>query len=52
MQMCPEKDYSTVVKMLALILMIIIDVKFRVGIEETKNQYKDKCCVLDWCASE
>ena len=30
--MCPEEDYSTVVETLA------IDVKIRVGIEETKNQ--------------
>ena len=33
MQMCPEEDYSTVVEMLA---MMIIDVKIPVGIKETK----------------
>ena len=32
MQMYPEEDYSTVVETLA------IDVKIRVGIEETKNR--------------
>ena len=31
MQMCPEEEYSTVVKTL------IIDAKIRVGVEEAKN---------------
>ena len=33
MQMCPEEDYTTVIEMLA---MMIIDVKNLIGIKETK----------------